>query len=77
MKGEVKNLKPIRYDPFEILENMGTNAFCLNLPRYMQIYSVVNIENIKLYEPPMIMEEDMDVQIPSIDDMPPEYMIEL
>jgi hypothetical protein len=38
-------LKPIRYGPFTILEKIGTNAFHLDLPPYMQIYSVVNVEN--------------------------------
>ena len=77
MKGEGKKLKPIRYGPFEILEKIGTNAFRLNLPPYMQIYSVINVENLKLYEPPMIMDEEINIQIPSIDDLAPEYMREL
>ena len=61
MKGEGKKIKPIRYGPFEILENIGTNSFRLNLPPYMQIYSVVNVENLKLYEPPMIMDEEINI----------------
>src|SRR5713226_8107833 len=77
MKGEGKKLKPIRYGPFEILEKIGINAFRLNLPPYMQIYSVVNVENLKLYEPLMIMDEEINIQIPSIDDLAPEYMREL
>ena len=43
----------------------------------MQIYSVVNVENLKLYEPPMIMDERENVQVPSIDDFSPEYLDEL
>ena len=77
MKGEGKKLKPIRYGPFEILEMIGTNAFRLNLPPYMQIYSVINVENLKLYEPPMIIDEEINMHIPSVDDMVPEYMNEL
>ncbi|XP_059076331.1 wall-associated receptor kinase-like 22 [Cryptomeria japonica] len=77
MQGEGKNLKPIRYGPFEILEKIGTNAFRLNLPPYMQIYSVVNVENLKLYEPPMIFDEDANIQVPSVDDLAPKYMSEL
>ena len=77
MKGEGKNLKPIKYGPFEILEKIGTNDFCLKLPPYMQIYSVVNVENLKLYEPPMIMDEEINIQIPQIDDLAPEHMREL
>jgi hypothetical protein len=77
MKGEGKNLRPIRYGPFKILENIGTNAFHLDLPAYMQMYSVVNVENLKLYEPPMIMDEDESIQVPTVDDFSPEYLDEL
>jgi hypothetical protein len=77
MKGEGKNIKPIWYGPFKILENIGTNAFCLDLPSYMQMYSVVNVENLKLYEPPMIMDEDESVQVLTVDDFAPEYLDEL
>ena len=45
LQGEGKNLKPIHYGPFKILENIGTNAFKLDFP-HMQIYSIVNAENL-------------------------------
>ena len=74
LKGEGKKLKPTRYGPFTILDKIGTNAFCLDLPPYMKIYLVVNVENLKLYEPPMIVDEDENVQVPSVDDFSPEYL---
>jgi hypothetical protein len=77
LKGEGKKLKPICYVPFTILEKSGTNAFLLDVPPYMQIYSVVNIENLKLFEPPMIMDQDEEVSIPSVDEFSPEYLDEL
>jgi hypothetical protein len=77
MKGEGKKLRPIRCGLFKILENIGTNAFRLDLPTYMQMYSVVNVENLKLYEPPMIMDEDESIQVPVVDDFSPEYLDEL
>jgi hypothetical protein len=77
LKGEDKNLKPIRYGPFTILDKISTDAFYLDLPPYMQIYSIVNVENLKLYEPPMIVDEDENVQVPSVDDFAPEYLNEL
>ena len=61
MKGEGKKFKPIRYGPFTIMENIGMNSFRLELPPCMQIYSMVNVENLKLYEPPMIMDERENV----------------
>jgi hypothetical protein len=77
MKGEGKKIKPIRYGPFDILENIGTNDFRLDLSSYMQMYSVVNVENLKLSEPSMIMDKDEGVQVPKIDDFAPEYLDEL
>jgi len=54
MQGEGKKLKPIRYGSFRILENIGENAFRLDLPAYMHIYSVMNIDCLRLYEPSMV-----------------------
>ena len=38
----------------------------------MYMYSIVNVEKMKLYEPPMIMDQGENVQVPSIDDV--EYL---
>ncbi len=77
MKGDGKKLKPIRYGPFKIVEKFGHNAFWLNLPPYMHIYSIVNVDKLKLYEPPMIMDQEENVEIPTIDDFAPECMTKL
>jgi hypothetical protein len=77
LKAEGKNLKPIRYGPFTILEKIGTNAFHLDLPPYMQIYSVMKVENLNLYEPPMIMDQQKSVLVPSVDEFSPEYLDKL
>jgi hypothetical protein len=58
LQGEIKKLKPLRYGPFEIIEQVNENAFRLKLPSYMQINSVVNVENLKLFEPSMLDEEE-------------------
>ena len=70
-------MKPIRYGPFNILEKIGNNAFRLDLPPYMQVYEVFNVENLRLYEPPLIDDQGEKVHIPSIDDFLPEYLSEL
>ena len=44
---------------------------------YMQMYSVVNVENLRLYEPPLIDDQGSDVQIPSIEDFSPKFLDEL
>ena len=70
-------MKPIRYGPFKILEKIGNNAFNLDLPSFMKIYSVFNVENLRLYEPPLIEDQGENVQIPSIEDLSLEFLDEL
>ena len=41
------------------------------------MYSIVNVENLKLYEPPMIVDQDVEVQVPFVDDFSPEYLNEI
>ena len=57
LQGEVQNIKPIIYGIFKILDKIGNNAFRLDLPPCMQIYAVVNVEKLILYEPPMIEDQ--------------------
>jgi len=54
MQGEGKKPKPIKYGPFKILEKIGENAFHLDLPAYMHIYSVINADCLRLFEPSLI-----------------------
>ena len=42
----------------------------------MQIYAIVNVENLRLYEPPLIEDQGENVQIPSIEDFSLEYLDE-
>jgi hypothetical protein len=55
---------------------VGDNAYRLNLPPYMHIYSVVNVDNLKLYEPSMLDQEEEQV-LPSIEDLAPDAQAEL
>jgi len=43
----------------------------------VQIYSVVNIGNLRLFEPPLIYDQGEHVHLPSIDDFLLEYLDEL
>ena len=61
LKGEGKMLKPICYCLFKILEKIGNNAFKLDLPSYMKIYFVVNVENLRLHEPPLTEDQGENV----------------
>jgi hypothetical protein len=52
------------------LEKVGDNTYRLILPPHMHIYSIVNVENLKLYEPLMLDQEEEQV-IPSIKELAP------
>ena len=77
MQGKGKKLKPIRYGPFNILEKIGENDFRLDLSTYMHIYSVVNANSLRLFEPSLIEDPEEQSQLPYIDDLLPEYLNEL
>ncbi|KAI5335413.1 hypothetical protein L3X38_025546 [Prunus dulcis] len=64
LTGVGKKLKPIHYGPFKIIKQIGDNAFQLELPPYMHMYSVINAENLKLFEPSLLADPDEDT--PSI-----------
>ena len=73
LQGSGKKIKALRYGPFEIMEKVGDNAYQLSLSSYMHIYSVVNVENLKLCEPSMLDEEKEQV-LPSAEDLPPDAL---
>lgn len=76
LQGSAKKLKPFRYGPFHIVEQMNENAFRLDLPAYMNIYSITNVKNLKLFEPSMLTEEEQEGNqvLPSIEDLVPHTM---
>jgi hypothetical protein len=49
---------------------VGDNAYKLSLPPYTCIYSVENVENLKLYEPSMLDQEEEQV-IPTTENLAP------
>ena len=59
------------------MEKIGNNAFRLDLPSYMKIYVAINVENLRLYEPPLMEDQGENSQIPSIEDFYLEFLDEL
>jgi hypothetical protein len=75
----VKEIDSIPYDmePSLFWRKEGLTLFRLDIPPYMNIYSVLNVENLKLFESPMIMDQDEEVSIPLLDEFSLEYLDEL
>jgi len=76
-KGEGKKLRPIRYVPFTILEKIGNNAVHLDLPIYMKMCFIVNVENLRLCEPPLIMDTKEVGTVPTVHEFALEHLDEL
>jgi len=55
---------------------VGDNDYRLILPPYMHIYSVVNVDNLKLYEPSMLDQEEEQF-LPYVEDFTPDAHAEL
>jgi hypothetical protein len=58
-------------------KKIGNNAFHLDLSPYMKMYAVVNVENLRLYEPPLIDDQGENIKSLFIDDFSQEYLSEL
>jgi hypothetical protein len=77
LQGEIKKLNPVRYGPFEIIEQVNENAFKKKIPLYMQISSMVNVENLKFFKPSMLDEEEENQVIPVVEHLAPHGLEEL
>jgi hypothetical protein len=77
LHGPGNNIKDLQYVPFEILQKVGDNSYKPNPPPYMCLYSVVNVENMKLYEPFILDQETEDKFLPTIEELTPQYKAEL
>jgi len=44
------------YGPYLIIEHLGANDFFLDLPPYMGLHPVFNVDKLKLFEPPLLDE---------------------
>ena len=51
------------------MEKVDDNSYKHNIPPYMHIYLVVNVENINLYEPYMLDQETDEKVLPTIEDI--------
>lgn len=61
LQGFGKKIKVLWYGPFDIFEDMGYNAYGLNIHPYMCIFIVMNVyfhSIFKLYDPFMLDKEE-------------------
>ena len=61
LKGEGRKLKSIHYGPLKLLMRIRDKTYQLYLPVYMKMYLMVNVENLKLFEPSMLDVEPREI----------------
>jgi len=62
-KGKHHTLHPLKYAPYTILQRIGENVYQLDFPAQLEIHDVLNVNNLKLFESPLL-EETTIVQHP-------------
>jgi len=67
-KGQHHKILPIRYGPYTILQKVGENGYKLDLPPQLGIHNVINVNHLKMFEPP-ILEEVVTITHP-VDNIP-------
>ena len=55
-RGSRRRRGKLRYGPYLITEQLGANAFRLDLPPYMVLHPVFNVDKLKLFEPSLLDE---------------------
>jgi len=63
-------LHPLRYGPYKVLKCISDNPYKLELPPQLSIHDVLNVSNLKWFEP-SLLEEEVHVQHPI--DVIPEF----
>lgn len=54
LHGPNRKLRPLRYGPYTIVKQVGENAFELNLPSFLGLHPVFNVELLRPYFPPLL-----------------------
>lgn len=65
-KEKERKIKPLRYGPYLIIEYLGDNSFFLDLPPYMGLHHVFNVDKLKLFEPPLLDEIEETPRHPNV-----------
>ena len=63
LQGPHRKLRPLRYGPYKIIKKVGENAFELNLPPFLGVHLVFNVELLKPYFPPLLDIADVAEEI--------------
>jgi hypothetical protein len=58
-----KKLHPLHYGPYTITKVVGDNSFELNIPPFLGLYPVFNVDLLRPYFPPLLDTSDVAEQL--------------
>ena len=62
LTGPHRKLHLLRYGPYTITKDLGNNAFELNIPPFLGLYPIFNVDCLRPYFPPLLDTSDIAEQ---------------
>jgi hypothetical protein len=63
LTGPHQKLRPLRYGPYTITKAMGDNSFELNIPPFLGLHPVFNVDLLRPYFPPLLDTSEVAEQL--------------
>ena len=63
LTGPHRKLRPLRYGPYTITKAVGDNAFELNIPPFLGLHPVFNVDLLRPYFPPLLDTSEVAEQL--------------
>ena len=57
-------MKPLRYGPYNILKQIGEKAFQLDIPAYLGLHPIFNVDLLQPYHAPLLEQNDLQIAKP-------------
>ena len=62
--GPYRNMKPLRYVPYSILKHIGENTFQLDIPLFLGLHPVFNVDLLQPYHAPLLEQNNLQMTEP-------------
>jgi len=63
LTGAYQKLRPLQYGPYTITKAVGDNSFELNIPPFLGLHPVFNVDRLRPYFPPFLDTSDIAEQL--------------
>jgi hypothetical protein len=73
LTGPHRKLFPLHYGPYTITKALGDNSFEINIPPFLGMHSMFNVDLLRPYFPPLLDTSEVEEQLTPID-LNPNYI---